>query len=123
MLIRVAPALWLVDNIERLIEWVPIGTRFSNALLQTLMMHMRKTLANSHQLLILATTTECRLLRDLDLYGSFNDVEVPTVNSYNELRYILEKSETFVPEEIEAVLGGIYSIDDDKKIGVGIKKI
>ena len=51
------------------------------------------------------------------------DIEVPTVNTYDELRHILEGSETFTPQEIEGILGGIYSIDDDKKIGVGIKKI
>lgn len=114
----------VVDNIERLIEWVPIGARFSNAVLQTLMVHMRKTPANGRRLLILATTTERRLLKDLDMYSSFNaDIEVPTVNTYDELRHILERSETFTPQEIEGILGGIYSIDDDKKIGVGIKKI
>lgn len=114
----------VVDNIERLIEWVPIGARFSNAVLQTLMVHMRKTPANGRRLLILATTTERRLLKDLDMYSSFNaDIEVPTVNTYDELRHILEGSETFTPQEIEGILGGIYSIDDDKKIGVGIKKI
>lgn len=114
----------VVDNIERLIEWVPIGARFSNAVLQTLMVHMRKTPAHGRRLLILATTTERRLLKDLDMYSSFNaDIEVPTVNTYDELRHILEGSETFTPQEIEGILGGIYSIDDDMKIGVGIKKI
>jgi vesicle-fusing ATPase len=114
----------VVDNIERLIEWVPIGARFSNAVLQTLMVHMRKAPAHGRRLLILATTTERRLLKDLDMYSSFNaDIEVPTVNTYDELRHILEGSETFVPQEIEGILGGIYSLDDDKKIGVGIKKI
>ncbi|EED17759.1 vesicular fusion ATPase, putative [Talaromyces stipitatus ATCC 10500] len=114
----------VVDNIERLIDWVPIGARFSNAVLQTLMVFMRKAPANGRRLLILATTTERRLLKDLDMYSSFNsDIEVPTVNTYDELRYILEGLETFTPQEIEGILGGIYSIDDDKKIGVGIKKI
>ncbi len=32
----------VVDNIERIIDWVPIGPRFSNAVLQTLMVLLRK---------------------------------------------------------------------------------
>jgi vesicle-fusing ATPase len=114
----------VVDNIERIIDWVPIGPRFSNSVLQTLMVFARKAPANGRRLLILATTTERALLKDLDMYNSFNaDIEVPTVNTYDELRHILGTSETFTPEEIERILGGIYSIEDDQKIGVGVKKI
>jgi hypothetical protein len=32
----------VVDNIERIIDWVPIGPRFSNAVLQALMVLLRK---------------------------------------------------------------------------------
>jgi vesicle-fusing ATPase len=32
----------VVDNIERIIDWVPIGPRFSNLVLQTLMVLLTK---------------------------------------------------------------------------------
>ncbi|KAL1969577.1 hypothetical protein VTN77DRAFT_8130 [Rasamsonia byssochlamydoides] len=114
----------VVDNIERIIDWVPIGPRFSNSVLQTLMVCLRKQPEKGRRLLILATTTERAVLKQLDLYNSFNsDILVPTVNTYDELRYILEQTDAFAPAEIQQALEGIGGIADDKKIGVGIKKI
>ncbi|KAH8701974.1 putative vesicular fusion ATPase [Talaromyces proteolyticus] len=114
----------VVDNIERIIDWVPIGSRFSNSVLQTLMVFLTKHPANRRRLLILATTTERSLLRELDMYNSFNaDIRVPTVDTRKELQYILEYSEAFESKEIEEILEGIYGLDKDKKIGVGIKRI
>jgi len=114
----------VVDNIERIIDWVPIGSRFSNLVLQTLMVFLRKQPPNGRRLLILATTTERTLLTQLTMYSSFDsDIEVPTVNTYDELRYILENSESFTAEEVERTLRGVDGIDDGQDIGVGIKKI
>ncbi|KAL2001113.1 hypothetical protein VTN02DRAFT_2218 [Thermoascus thermophilus] len=114
----------VVDNIERIIDWVPIGPRFSNTVLQTLMVFLRKQPVKGRRLLILATTTERAVLKQLDLYNSFNsDIMVPTVNTYDELRCILEESRAFTPPEILEVLQGIGGITEEQKIGVGVKKI
>jgi vesicle-fusing ATPase len=114
----------VVDNIERIIDWVPIGSRFSNTVLQTLMVSLRKQPPNGRRLLILATTTERALLKELDLYHSFNsDIKVPNVASYDELRYILEQTNVFSPPEIQQTLDGIDDFADDQSDGVGIKRI
>jgi vesicle-fusing ATPase len=114
----------VVDNIERIIDWVPIGPRFSNTVLQTLMVCLRKQPQKGRRLLVIATTTERAVLKQLDLYNSFNsDIMVPTVNTYDELQQILEQSDAFSPPEIQQALEGIGGITDDKKIGVGIKRI
>ncbi|KAL2222556.1 putative vesicular fusion ATPase [Thermoascus aurantiacus ATCC 26904] len=114
----------VVDNIERIIDWVPIGPRFSNTVLQTLMVCLRKQPAKGRRLLILATTTERAVLKQLDLYNSFNsDILVPTVNTHEELRCVLEESGAFTPQEIQEALQGIGGLADEKKIGVGVKKI
>ncbi|PYH82805.1 vesicular-fusion protein sec18 [Aspergillus uvarum CBS 121591] len=114
----------VVDNIERLIEWVPIGPRFSNAILQTLMVCLRKQPSKGRRLLVLATTTERAVLKQLDVYNSFNaDIMVPNVMTFEELRYILEKSEAFDAQEIEQALEGLDDISERKIIGVGVKKV
>ena len=115
----------VVDNIERIIDWVPIGPRFSNTVLQTLMVFLRKQPPRDRRLLILATSTERAVMKQLDVYNSFNaDLVVPNVNKYDELRYIMEQSGVFSPQETEAALQGIGSfVDDSAVIGVGIKKV
>ncbi|TQB75205.1 transport between ER and Golgi ATPase protein [Monascus purpureus] len=115
----------VVDNIERIIDWVPIGPRFSNAVLQTLMVFLRKQPSKGRRLLILATTTERAILKQLDVYNSFNaDLMVPNVNTYDELRHILQQSGAFNASEISAALEGIGSfLDNNATIGVGVKKV
>lgn len=114
----------VVDNIERIIDWVPIGPRFSNTILQTLMVFLRKQPTKGRRLLILATTTERAVLKQLDIYNSFNsDIMVPNVMTYDELRHLMEQSEAFDASEIDQALAGVGGITEDRTIGVGVKKV
>lgn len=114
----------VVDNIERIIDWVPIGPRFSNNVLQALMVFLRKPPTHGRRLLILATTTERALMKQLDIYNSFNsDILVPNVLSFGELRYIMEKSGAFHAQEIAQALEGVGGLAEDGQISVGIKKV
>lgn len=114
----------VVDNIERIIDWVPIGPRFSNTILQTLMVFLRKQPTKRRRLLILATTTERAVLKQLDIYNSFNsDIMVPNVMTYDELRHLMEQSEAFDASEIDQALAGVGGITEDRTIGVGVKKV
>ncbi|KAJ5721796.1 uncharacterized protein N7483_009730 [Penicillium malachiteum] len=114
----------VVDNIERIIDWVPIGPRFSNSVLQALMVFLRKPPTHGRRLLILATTTERALMKQLDIYNSFNsDIFVPNVKSFGELRFVMEKSGAFDAQEIARALEGVGGLADDGRVNVGIKKV
>lgn len=114
----------VVDNIERIIDWVPIGPRFSNSVLQALMVFLRKQPTHGRRLLVLATTTERALMKQLDVYNSFNsDIMVPNVRSFGELRYVMEQSGAFDAQEIARALEGVGGLADDGRLSVGIKKI
>lgn len=62
----------VIDDIERLIEYTPIGPRFSNIVLQTLMILCKQTPPSGRRLLILATTSSSRVLEQLDFRRSFS---------------------------------------------------
>lgn len=115
----------VVDNIERIIDWVPVGPRFSNAVLQTLMVFLQKQPTAGRRLLVLATTTSRAVLKQLDMYNSFNsDIKVPSVTKREEIRFLLEQSEAFDAEQIEQVLEGIGSVTaPDEIVSVGVKKV
>lgn len=115
----------VVDNIERIIDWVPVGPRFSNSVLQALMVFLQKPPTAGRRLLILATTTSRAVLKQLDMYNSFNsDIKVPNVTTRDELRYLLEQSGAFDDGEINQVLDGIGSITSPREvISVGVKKV
>ncbi len=115
----------VMDNIERIIEWVPVGPRFSNAVLQALMVLLGKTPPKGRRLLVLATTTQRSVLQHLDLFDSFNsEIAVPNVNTYAELEHILRHSGVLADHELQRALDEIRETTrSDEKVGVGIKKI
>ncbi|KAF8253837.1 AAA-domain-containing protein [Wilcoxina mikolae CBS 423.85] len=114
----------VVDQIERLIDWVPIGPRFSNAVLQTLVVLLRKPPPRGRRLLILATSTERSVLSQLDLLNSFDaEIAVPNVANQKELQAVLGELGLFAPQDQGRVLGEIEQYTGTKELNVGIKKI
>ena len=114
----------VMDNIERIADWVPIGPRFSNSVLQTIMVLLSKQPPKGRRLLILATTTERSVLQQLDIFNSFNsDIPVPNVNSYEELQHVMQESGAFSPQDIQRSLEEIRDITQSQEVGVGIKRI
>jgi vesicle-fusing ATPase len=114
----------VMDSIERIVEWVPIGPRFSNPVLQTMMVLLKKQPPQGRRLLILATTNERSVLQQLDVFNSFDaDVPVPTLNTYDELSLVMQESKAFSPNDTQMALKEIKDITRSEEIGVGIKKI
>ena len=115
----------VMDNIERIIEWVPVGPRFSNAVLQALMVLLGKTPPKGRRLLILATTTQRSVLQHLDLFDSFDsEIAVPNVNTYAELEHILRHSGVLAEQDLHRALGEVReATGNGDKVGVGIKKV
>jgi vesicle-fusing ATPase len=114
----------VMDSIERIVEWVPIGPRFSNPVLQTVMVLLKKQPPQGRRLLILATTTERSVLQQLDVFNSFDaDVPVPTLNTYDELALVMQESKAFSSNDTQMALKEIKEITRSEEIGVGVKKI
>ncbi|KAK9371306.1 P-loop containing nucleoside triphosphate hydrolase protein [Lipomyces kononenkoae] len=123
----------VVDNIERLVDWVPIGPRFSNAVLQTLMVLMRKQPPKGRRLLILATTTERSVLQQMDILDTFDaQIGVPNVSTLQELEYILTEADIYGDGQtnsepgrgkVHSILSTLNGQTGTTDIGVGIKKI
>jgi vesicle-fusing ATPase len=114
----------VVDQIERIVDWVPIGPRFSNSVLQTLIVLLRKPPPKGRRLLILATTTERTILGQMDLLNSFDaQIAVPNVSSHQELQKVLGELDLFETEEQVQVLNELADSTGTRELSVGIKKI
>lgn len=112
----------VIDNIERIIEWVPIGPRFSNSLLQALMVLLRKEPPKGRRLLVLATTGERSVLQQLDVFTSFDaDIAVPNVKSHSELAFIMQQSKAF--SSPSRAIDELREMTQSEFVDVGIKKI
>eukprot|EP00173_Palmaria_palmata_P004612 Plantae.Rhodophyta-Palmaria_palmata.ctg6632.p1 GENE.Plantae.Rhodophyta-Palmaria_palmata.ctg6632~~Plantae.Rhodophyta-Palmaria_palmata.ctg6632.p1 ORF type:complete len:387 (+),score=54.21 Plantae.Rhodophyta-Palmaria_palmata.ctg6632:301-1461(+) len=62
----------VLDNIERLLEYTQIGPRFSNSVLQTLMILVKSVPPKGRRLLILATTSCVDVMRNLGFLSVFS---------------------------------------------------
>lgn len=72
----------VVDNIERLLDYNPIGPRFSNAVCQTLLVQLRVNPPKGRRCLVLATSSNKDVLRQMGLLGCFDKMlHVPTLRS------------------------------------------
>jgi len=89
----------LLDDIERLLEYVSIGPRFSNVVLQALLVLLKRTPPEGHKLLVIGTTSEARVLDEMSISAVFNVVmNVPVLDTEDTTR-VLTAIEAFASDE------------------------
>ena len=99
----------VLDDLERLIEYTPLGPRFSNTLLQTLLVLLKKPPPAGHRLLVIGTTAISHLLEDVQLVSAFNlKLHVPMLEP-RECRVALEKLVPLPPAVLDAIAAQIKS--------------
>ena len=97
-------SLIVLDDIERLLEFVHIGPRFSNQILQALVVLLKKKPSHAdRKLLIIGTTSMKDILRDLEVINCFNTtLHVPNILTSAELTTILSNFNC-TSHEIQAI--------------------
>ncbi|PWN35597.1 AAA-domain-containing protein [Meira miltonrushii] len=117
----------VVDNIEKIVEWVPIGPRFSNGVLQALSVLLGKRPPKDRRLLILATTSNKPMLSDMEVSDAFlADIRVPSITSLRSVDHVLRQTELFANEEDQArciELLQSAGLADEERLNIGIKKL
>ncbi|KAJ7228263.1 vesicular-fusion protein SEC18 [Mycena pura] len=119
----------VVDNIERLIEWSPMGARFSNPILQALLVLIARRPPKDRRLLVIATTSNRGILTDLG-FLDFNQVmRVPPITTLPALEYVVREVELFpVDEDRRDAMrmlrdAGFDKRPDESRLQIGIKKL
>ncbi|OBZ87652.1 Vesicular-fusion protein sec18 [Choanephora cucurbitarum] len=114
----------VIDAIERLLDYVPIGPRFSNSVLQALMVLLKKKPPKDRRLLILATTTQRQILDQMDMTSEFSaEIYVPTITSLESVDIVLQQLELFEDAERERALSLLSQANMDHKLTIGVKKL
>jgi len=106
----------VLDDLERLLDYVRIGPRFSNVILQTLLTCIKKVPSKKSKLLILATTSSAEVIDSLELLDAFSvKLQVPAMGADSAL-CVLQKLGVSNAAEVAPTLGSISG-------GVPIKKL
>ena len=84
-------SLIILDDLERLIEFIHIGPRFSNPILQALLVLIKKKPQNvDRKLMIIGTTSMKSVLQEMELVDCFNVCQhVPSVRLKQEITSVL----------------------------------
>lgn len=91
------------DDIERLLEYVAIGPRFSNLILQVLLVLVKKQPPASRKLLVIGTTSAGEVLDSMALTEVFNvSLHVPSLKAEEVVR-VLRDQEAFELRDIPMV--------------------
>lgn len=116
----------VIDNIERILGYVPVGPSFSNPVLQTLVTLLRKPPPPGRRLLILATTTARSVLDNLNILNSFDaEIAVPNVATLSEMKSVLERVDDspFSPQQVARVMHEVKDFTQSDQLNVGVKKL
>jgi len=79
----------ILDEIEKLIEYIAIGPRFNNNTLQKLQTYLKVLPPPGHKLLIIGTTSHPDVLREFELNFD-QSIDVDSINGKEELKFVLE---------------------------------
>eukprot|EP00019_Armaparvus_languidus_P008564 CAMPEP_0168600342 /NCGR_PEP_ID=MMETSP0420-20121227/12715_1 /TAXON_ID=498008 /ORGANISM="Pessonella sp." /LENGTH=777 /DNA_ID=CAMNT_0008638391 /DNA_START=200 /DNA_END=2533 /DNA_ORIENTATION=+ len=109
----------VLDDFERLIEYVPAQpSRFSNAMLQSLAVLLRRAPPKGRRLLVLCTCASPRALKELQIADAFDaHVIVPSIRNAQEFRTFLTDAHimAFEGAELEQC---VKAFPSDFEIGV-----
>ena len=102
-------SLILLDDIERLIDYVHIGPRFSNSVLQTLLVLLKKPPPDENRkLLIIGTTSVPHVMEDLGLTQAFSlSQSINLLQESSEIVEVLCTSGGFTPSDAAAIAKSI----------------
>jgi vesicle-fusing ATPase len=114
----------VIDSLERLLDWVPIGPRFSNTVLQTLLVLLKKQPPKGHKLLLISTTSQKNILQEMDMLNSFDaEIYVPSIKSLSSIDIVLKEIELFNDSERKYVMKNISQEIKSNYVSIGVKKL
>nr|VDD50228.1 unnamed protein product [Brassica oleracea] len=91
----------ILDNIERLLEYSEIGPRFSNMILQTLLIYLNQLPKEGSKLLVLGTTSELTFLKAVGLRKAFSvTYDVPLLRT-EDAKKVLKQLNVFSDDDME----------------------
>lgn len=111
----------VIDGIELLIDWVPVGPRFSAAVLAALKSLLTSNPPKNRLLLVLGTTSERTVMQQLQLKFKF-EIAVPNLQTSEELSHVL-RAQSFEDQDIRRALQVIESTTGSSSINIGIQRI
>jgi len=100
----------MIDDIERLVEYNPIGPRFSNVICQTLLVLLKKNPPLGKRLLIIATSSRKSVLEQMGMTDVFDSIiRCPVITNIQDLISALTLMEAFDKKSRNLIFNNLES--------------
>jgi vesicle-fusing ATPase len=114
----------ILDRLEKLLRYVPLGpinpTQVSSEVLQTLNVFLEKQPVRGRKLLLIWTSSEKALLKELGMLPLFSSIlPVPNLEQVDEIIQVLEESKIFSREDINQIKEQI----GNRRLCIGSKRL
>lgn len=115
----------LIDNLERLIDYHPVGPRYSNLVIQALLVLLNAPPPAGHRLFVIATSSDRMFLRDMGLMDVFGDViDIPKLTTAGQMMNVIQESNIYSDDQLPMIEQKLASICRGEGFhGVGIKHL
>ncbi|KAF9897929.1 transport between ER and Golgi ATPase protein [Lobosporangium transversale] len=115
----------VMDDIERLLDYTPIGSRFSNTVLQALAVLLKKQPPKGRRLLVLTTTTRRHVLEEMDLMDSFSsELYVENLRTLEEVNFVVKDLQLFKSDdERRTAMATLAKSGIESKLSISVKKL
>lgn len=99
----------VLDDLERLMQYVRVGPRFSNLVLQALFAILKKQPKKEHhRLLVIGTSSEIGFLEEVELTQAFNVRHcMPMLSAPEHFKLVLSKLPGFTAEAVQDISGAV----------------
>lgn len=106
----------IIDDIERLLEYVHVGSRFNNNVLQCFLTYLKMPPEkNGHKLIIVGTTSRKEVIKELGIWDCFNlKVNIPPLKGNGEIQNALAQ---MIPG------ANLSSLSVDKSYNIPVKSL
>jgi len=109
----------VLDDIERLLEYVAIGPRFSNVVLQSLLVLLKRKPPQGRKLMVIGTTSLVGVMESMELTSVFNVTQhVPNLDAQG-VKLVLESADAVSNSELEAAT----TLLQDAGAGLPVKRL
>ncbi|CDW51902.1 CDC48 N and AAA and CDC48 2 domain containing pro tein [Trichuris trichiura] len=113
-------SILLIDNLERLLDYGRIGPRYSNLVLQALLVLIKKQPPKNKRLLVIATTSQRVVMEELEILPAFGSVLHCSPLTFGaQVACVVEQSDAFIAKDF-AILQRML---EQKRCMIGIKKL
>jgi len=103
-----------------LLDYGPIGPRYSNLTLQALLVLLKKNPPKGRRLLIICTSSRKEVLDQMEMLSVFTDVlHVSNISQPQHLGAILDQNDAFTKQEVVTIVNKLKN----HRICIGVKKL